>query len=293
MTKNEVAKKAETSIMSPDIMEMMEESSGLGTETLNSGDKLRVELKIAQQTSPQLKSKSPKYIAGLKQGDLFNSASGKVYGTSANIAVLGVYKALVVWGTLDDISSEPPEEEVFEATDPKRYAQILNECTVDDKNRRIWKGTKKVNSTYRVAAVVFNEDGTYEPVVIDCIKTKYKNGKQLNALLDSIRFTDREGRLRKAPACATLIRVDVAEASNDMNDWYELKFSRALAHDLVDGNTGLFKADVLSALLAEAKLLRDNLLSGKDTLSVDSTEDEEVSANVFEGDTGNIKEEVF
>lgn len=288
MTKNEVAMKEGTSLMAPDVLEMMEESAGLGTETLDSGDKLRVELKIAQQTSPQLKSKSPKYIAGLKQGDLFNSASGKVYGTSANIAVLGVYKALVIWGTLDDISSEPPEEEVFEATNPKRYAQIISECKVDDKNRRIWKGTKKVNSTYRVAAVVFNDDGTYEPVVIDCIKTKYKNGKQLNALLDSIRFTDREGRLRKAPACSALIRVDVAEASNDMNDWFELKFSKCTAHDLVDGRTGLFKPDVLASLLAEARVLRDNLVSGKDTLSVDISEAEEVASEVFEGSTDDV-----
>lgn len=287
MTKNEVTKQTGTSVISPDVLEMMEESVGLGTETLDSGDKLRVELKIAQQTSPQLKTKSPKYIAGLKQGDLFNSASGKIYGASAHIAVLGVYKALVIWGTLEDISSEPPEEEVFEAANPKRYAQILSECTVDDKNRRIWKGTKKVNSTYRVAAVVFNDDGTYEPVVIDCIKTKYKNGKQLNALLDSIRFTDREGRLRKAPACAALIRVDVAEASNDMNDWFELKFSKATTHDLVDGTTGLFKTDVLAGLLAEARVLRDNLVSGKDTLSVDTSDIAEETSDVFEGDTSD------
>lgn len=293
MTKNEVAKQ-ETTALSTNVLEMLEANAGAGTDTLANDDQTRVEIKIAQQTSPQLKQNNAKYIEGLKQGDMFNSSTGRIYGKEVKLAVVGVYKGLIVWGTLEDQSKVPPEEEVFEAANPKRYAQIMNESIVNDSNKRIWKGTKKVNTTYRVAVIVFNEDGTQEPAVIDCIKTRYKNGKQLNTLLSNIRFTDRNGMLRPAPSCLAMIKAEVVTASNGSNDWYELKFSRVMDDPQYLDDKGQFKAGYLAALLGETTFLKQSIISGAEKFALGNAEaDEYDTADAATSFDGAGMEEVF
>lgn len=289
MAKNEMTVTAGSTAMVMDeaMYAMVEESAGLGVDTLSEEDCARVEIKIAQQTSPQLKAKNAKYIPGLTQGDLFNSASGKIYGKSVKLAILGVYKAIVVWSSLDDISSTPPEEDVMQCVNPKRYAEILNGCTVVD-GKRIYKGTKKVNTVYRLAAVAFDDDGTYEPVMIECAKTRYKNAKQLNTLLTNIRYADRTGRLHQAPSCIAMIKMEVAEAGNENNDWYEFKFSRVMEDELLAG--GFFKTGLAQSLISEAKILRDGLVSGSIVMS-GGAEEIDTSDVVF--DSADAGEEVF
>lgn len=291
MAKNEVIETMNTGVIPADMLALVDDNAGMGIDTLSEEDKIIAQIRVAQSTSPQLKSKNAKYIPDLKLGDLFNSATGKVYGPSAKLAVLGVYKALIIWGTLDDVSSVPPEETVFEVADPVRYAEVYNACTVTEDFKRIYKGTKRVNTTYRIAAVIFNDDGSYEPIMIDCPKTRFKNAKQLITLLSNIKYTSRTGALKIAPSCLSLIKMEVIEAGNDTNEWYEYKFSRIMEDPMLKG--GFLSAEVYQTLLGEAKLLKENLTSGKVKLDTDVDTDTETVSTVAETFDGVAEEVVF
>lgn len=279
MTKNEVATK-QTTGLSTDVMSLLEENAGLGLDTLDDGDKIIAQLKIAQMMSPQLKKSDAKYIAGLSGGDMFNAATSEVYGPIANIAVLGVYKALTVWGTLEDTSSEPPLEVVLECVNPRRYAEIKSNLVKVD-NMMVLDKTKKVNESFRIAAMVIRPDNTFDPVMIECAKTRFKNARQLNTLLDSARVTI-GNKVIKPPACAVMITMEVVEASKDGNSWFEFRFSRNNDHELLNG--GIFGSETLGLFLSEAKLLKESLIAGDVKLS----SDEEVAPKTTTESTNEV-----
>lgn len=258
MTKNELTNTT-SNALSTDVMDLLSENAGLGTETLDSNDKVLAQLKIAQAMAPQLKKSDAKYIPGLSVGDLFNSATGEVYGPSAKISVLGVYKALTIWSSLEDSGTTPPEETIMQCVNPNRYAQVLAKAQRVE-NMLVLDGCKKVNESYRIAAVVVKDDGTSDPVMIECAKTRFKNAKQLNTLLGSIRVTI-SGKTIVPPACAVMIDVAPIEVSKDSKSWYEYKFTRTLEHDALQD--GIFKSEILGFVLNEAKLLKENLISGE------------------------------
>jgi len=52
-----------------------------GTENIDQKDLLMPRLRIAQKMSHQVDQSDPKYISGLKVGDLFNDLTGDIYGT--------------------------------------------------------------------------------------------------------------------------------------------------------------------------------------------------------------------
>jgi len=52
-----------------------------GTENIDQKDLLMPRLRIAQKMSHQVDPSDPKYISGLKVGDLFNDLTGDIYGT--------------------------------------------------------------------------------------------------------------------------------------------------------------------------------------------------------------------
>lgn len=257
MTKNELTKAGSTAL-GTDVMDLLAENAGLGTETLSADDKVLAQLKIAQAMAPQLKKSDAKYVPGLAVGDLFNSATGEIYGPTVKLSVLGIYKALTIWPSLDDASMTPPEETVMQCVNPTRYSQIMAQAQRVD-NLLVLDGTKRVNESFRIAAVVIKEDGTSDPVMIECAKTRYKNAKQLNTLLGSIRVTV-GGKTIIPPSCAVMINAEPIEVNKDGKSWYEYKFTRVATHDALEN--GIFKGDILGFVLGEAKLLKENLLTG-------------------------------
>lgn len=287
MTKNEVAT-TKGNALSTDVMDLLAQNAGLGTDTLTESDKVMAQLKIAQAMSPQLEKDDAKYIPGLSVGDMFNAATGEVYGPVANISVLGIYKTLTVWEGLDAASSTPPIETVAEYVNPRRYAEIMAATVLQD-NVRIYQGNKRVNEAYRIAAMVVRPDGSTDPVMIECAKTKFKNAKQLNTLLTSIRHTI-NGRTIVPPSCSVMIAVEVIKVQNTSNKWYEFKFSRVTENDLLVG--GIFNADLLAPLLNEASLLKTSLKDG--SVKFDSAvEVQESTANTTVADVAAGQADIF
>lgn len=270
MTKAELTKTSGTAVVAANVLDMLEENEALGMDTLSVSDKIIPQLKVAEALSPQLKPSNAKYIEDLKPGQLFNSATGEIYGKSCLISVLGVFKTLTVWPNLDDVSNTPPEEVVYEAVNPARFAEIDTACTRTADNKMIYQNAKKVNLSYQVLAVVLNEDGSFAPVVISCGKTKFKNARQLNTLLDSVRFTAKDGSRKRAATCASLIKMEVIEARNDKNEWHEYKFSRVTEHEQFLAG-GMFKAELLFEFINEAKQIKEQLLQG--TVKLDNAQD--------------------
>lgn len=62
-----------------EIPEHLRGGSGLGNENVGASDLVLPRLQIIQSLSPELKASSPKYIAGAKQGDIFNTLNRTTY----------------------------------------------------------------------------------------------------------------------------------------------------------------------------------------------------------------------
>lgn len=75
---DELMKKTSTAMERPAFLPA--DAAPEGTEHITSEDVAMPRLALAQNTSPQLQEGKPEYIANLKQGQLFNSLTGDVYG---------------------------------------------------------------------------------------------------------------------------------------------------------------------------------------------------------------------
>jgi hypothetical protein len=75
---NQVAKKEEAGLPA-EMMDDIFDTAGEGTTY--EADELQIPfVRVAQGTSPQLKKSDMKYIADLRQGDIFNTVSNEILG---------------------------------------------------------------------------------------------------------------------------------------------------------------------------------------------------------------------
>lgn len=69
----------------------------LGNENVNSSDVTVPRLVLCQSMSPERKKGNAKYIAGLEEGDWFNSVTHEVYGRELRVIPAHYYKSRILW----------------------------------------------------------------------------------------------------------------------------------------------------------------------------------------------------
>lgn len=84
----------------PDHLKNLHSREGL--ENVGKEDQVIPRLVMAQSTHPQLKPSNPLYIKGLNQGEMFNTVTGEVYGTSVLIIPLLYAKSRIYFKDLKE-----------------------------------------------------------------------------------------------------------------------------------------------------------------------------------------------
>lgn len=169
---------AETGMELPEYLRT--ENSGAGLENLDRNELKLPRLAIAQGLSPQLDPDKPEYIEDLRQGDMFNSVSGEVYGRGPfYFTVLRIEKPR-------HIEFRPREDGggVLDMNVPA--GDPRTKFTMDeDGNSVAPKATKFLD--FLVAQLPLNPDAPEEAMksvmALSCKSTALKAAKVLNSLL--------------------------------------------------------------------------------------------------------------
>jgi hypothetical protein len=241
-----IAKRGETGIAVPDHLDKYK-SDSRGTDHITKDDLKMPRLCIAQKMSPQLDEDSPKYIDGLKFGDLFNDLTNEIYGSGpVQFTILRADRPRA-------IEFVPMEE----GGGIKDFDVPMNDP------RTKWHGNEKPLATifydYVLALLP-----TREPIVLSLKTTGLKVAKQLNGLM----------KLRGLPCFTGLYEITARKEQNDKGSFGVYGVRNA---GFVDEETAEWSESVFETLKDRAI---DIDRGENDEVSVDA---EVVDAEVVEG----------
>lgn len=178
-----------------------------GFEDINSSTVSVPFIKVAQQLSPQLGPNKPEYIKDLKLGDLFNSISGKNYGTSVNIVIGKFERIYIEWKPNRGgfVSYHTPENALNIATDTTfgRWKHGENDLSE--------------NYVYYIMIEGAEEEGV---LILSLSSTQIKKAKALNRRLTSTIMDNGQ----KALPYYLKWKLSSIEEHKDSHSWFGVIF---------------------------------------------------------------------
>lgn len=208
-----LAKQSAAPVVKSDVPEYLRPTPGqipAGLENIERNDMTLPRLAICQSLSPQRKKSDPKFIAGLDEGQWFNTITQKIYGTSVLVVPLLVFKSRVLF------------------RDQKEGGGIL--CRADDAVIGIGEPggncskcplaqfndgeAPECTMFYNYVSVVLT-DAKQIPSIEDMAVASFKStglkaARDWNALL----------KLRNVDAFAGVYQLDSVETKNSQGVWY-------------------------------------------------------------------------
>lgn len=176
LSKNKEVK--ETAIEGVDGAISMERPDWMGDEVVDEAmDKdelLLPRIDVAQALSPQLDESEPNYIEGLKLGDLFNTATGEIYGRTLNFVAAQYTKEFLVF-----------QDRAMGGGFGGSYAtEDLAMAAIDNLEGEGWEPILALSNL----VLILNDDGSVkEMAYMSCTKTKIKAAKKMNTYLKMVR----------------------------------------------------------------------------------------------------------
>lgn len=156
---------------------------------------------ICQALSPQKNKRNDSYIEGIKEGDLFNTVTGEVYGNSINVVSIMFRKDYIVWVNRD-VQASGGFRGVFKtAKEAKEFIAEQDADNVDD---------LEVVDTAVNFCLLVGADGSLSQVVTAMSKSAVKVSKKWNSLV-SLSGGDRFAKAYK---------LGVIEDSNVKGEFY-------------------------------------------------------------------------
>jgi hypothetical protein len=219
MAKREVADQMEqavttmpTASMPAEMMEDAAQYAGAGVSE-RQDDFLLPFLMIAQANSPQLKrQQTDKYIEGLRDGDIFNTATREIYRSEEGVLVLQTFfqKAMVEW-VLRDEGGGWIAQHVID-TPLLRQARWGGE---DNRFLLLPNGHQLIDTSYHF--VTLAETG--QAAVASMTSTSLATSRMWQTLMKEVKVAV-QGQLHIAPCFSRVYRLRTAYKSKGNNSWY-------------------------------------------------------------------------
>jgi hypothetical protein len=190
-----------------------------GSEDVGASDMILPRVDVLQALSPQIKKSDPNYIDGAEQGQIFNTVTGEIYGSSVQFIPVLFRKEYTVWklrkagggfcGAYK--SKEEGEAAVAAMQNPVDY-----ECV----------------ESHQHFCMLLTDHGP-EEAVFSMTKSKLKVSRALNTLVQ-IAGVDR---------FAKAYRMDAIETSSDKGEFWSFKVhpSGFVSKELYDRGQGLYE----------------------------------------------------
>ena len=240
---NAVAKATETSV-SMDVMDDIFEMAGEGA-TFDSSEMQIPFVRVLQALSPQLNKKKPEYIEGASSGDMYNTVTNEYWDGETGVVVIPCYQ------TTKYLLFTPREQgggflgEVA-ANDP-----MLQRTVRSGAKELMPDGSELVKSDQHYCLILNEEDGSFQPAVIDMKSTQLKVSRRWKTQIAMQKMKHpKTGAMITPPLIATMWRLRTTEESNDQGSW---------------SNYNVEKVDTVSDrdLLMEANVFRKSISDGE------------------------------
>lgn len=174
-----------------------------GSEDVSANDMILPRVDVLQALSPQIKKSDPAYIPGAEQGQIFNTVTGEIYGSSVTFIPVTFRKEYVLWKTRKAgggfIGAFKSEQEAIRAL---AGVQNPDDCEVVESHQQF--------------SMILTYHGI-EEAVFSMTKSKLKVSRALNTLIQ-IAGVDRFAKAYK---------MEAVEASSDKGDFWSFKVSNA------------------------------------------------------------------
>jgi hypothetical protein len=189
------------------------ETSGEGLEGMSSRDVVLPRLCLCQSLSPQRKESNPLFIDGLKEGQLFNSVSSRIYGRKLEVIPLLFAKARIYFKKMEEGGGIICQS--LNGIDGGSICKTCDACP----NSKFGSDSSKApacNLFYNYPAIVVE---TGELIVVSLKSTGLKTGRQWNSRMKML-----GGR----PAYAGVYEINTIETKNSKGEFFleTVKFSR-------------------------------------------------------------------
>jgi hypothetical protein len=240
---NTAVAKAKSAEVSTDVLDDIFDTAGEGA-AFDSSEMQIPFIRVLQALSPQLNKKKPEYIESAAQGDLFNTVTGQSWAGEEGITVIPCFQTTKYLEFVPrDLGGGFKGE--LAANDP-----ALQRTTRAGAKELLSNGNELVKSDQHFCLVV-NEDGSYQPAVIDMKSTQLKVSRRWKTQIAMQKIKNpKTGALVTPAVFATMWKLTTTEESNDQGSWNNYQVEKV---GLVTNRD----------LLLEAKSFRDSIAAGE------------------------------
>ena len=233
---------AKSTAVSTDVMDDILEFAGEGA-AFDSSEMQIPFVRLLQALSPQLNKKKAEYIEGASAGDAFNNVTGKYWDGETGLVVVPCFQTTKYLEFVPRDSGGGFKGEIA-PNNP-----VLQQTMRSGSKELLPNGNELVKSIQYFCFIV-DEDGSYQPVVVDFKSTQLKVAKRWNTQIGMQKVRHpKTGTLITPPIFATMWRLYSVEESNDQGSWNNWQVERV----------GLLEN---RELLLEAKAFRDSIMAG-------------------------------
>lgn len=237
-----VATKKETAV-STDVLDDIFDTAGDGA-AFDSSEMQIPFIRVLQALSPQLNKKKPEYIDGASQGDMFNTVTNQYWVGEEGVAVIPCYQTTKYLEFVPRDAGGGFKGEIA-PNDP-----VLQQTMRSGSKELLPNGNELVKSDQHFCLVV-EEDGTYQPVVVDMKSTQLKVSRRWKTQIAMQKVKNpKTGQMMTPAVYATMWKLTTTEESNDQGSWNNYQVEKI---GLVE-NRDLF---------LEAKAFRESIAAGE------------------------------
>lgn len=237
-----VTTKQETAV-STDVMDDLMEFAGEGA-AFDSSEMQIPFVRLLQPLSPQLNKKKAEFIEGAATGDAFNNVTGQYWDGEKGITVIPCFQ------TTKYLEFVPRDLGGGFKGEIPANSPLLQQTTRSGSKELLPSGNELVKSDQHFCLVV-EEDGSYQPVVIDMKSTQLKVSRRWKTQISMKKVKHpATGKLFTPPVFATTWRLYSVEESNDQGSWSNWQ---------VEGLGIVEDRD----LMMEAKAFRESIAAGE------------------------------
>jgi hypothetical protein len=247
-----VAKAKETAV-STEVLDDIFEYAGEGA-AFDSSEMQIPFIRLLQALNPQLNKKKAEYIEGASVGDAFNNVTGQYWDGEKGIVVIPCFQ------TTKYLEFVPRESGGGFKGEVPANSPLLQQTTRGGSKELLPNGNELVKSDQHFCLVV-EEDGSYQPAVIDMKSTQLKVSRRWKTQIAMQKVKHpKTGAMLPPPVFATMWRLYSVEESNDQGSWSNWQVERI----------GLLEN---RDLLLEAKAFRDSVAMGAVKAAAETEQD--------------------
>lgn len=229
--------------VSTDVLDDIFDTAGEGA-AFDSSEMQIPFIRVLQALSPQLNKKKPEYIEGASQGDMFNTVTGQAWSGEEGITVVPCFQTTKYLEFVPRDLGGGFKGEIA-PNDP-----VLQRTTRSGSKELLPNGNELVKSDQHFCLVV-DEDGGYQPAVIDMKSTQLKVSRRWKTQIAMQKVKNpKTGALVTPAVFATMWKLTTTEESNDQGSWNNYQVEKV---GLVTNRD----------LLLEAKSFRDSIAAGE------------------------------